>query len=203
MGRNFVEMSYLSGSSVCEGMAVWCLSVCTPHPSSPLAHGHLSVQLPQVLFKSCVEDHHFVPAYSVPFLGSGFLESGGMNDLRYMGCSFASQRDSRFERVQFHLALGVSARLTDWRYVSWEPSLLSWLCLIFTAAGFSLVGGRVEAPLWLWCTGLSLQWKLLLLCQMSIFKLQVDLVSTWCVYFPWCFFACSYPLPFHIVMLSH
>ena len=65
---------------------------------APLAHGHLSVQLPQVLFESCVEDRHFVPAYSVPFLGSGFLESGGMNDLRYMGCSFASQRTSKVLR---------------------------------------------------------------------------------------------------------
>lgn len=98
MGRNFAEMSYLN-AQVCVkawlcGVSVYAHLTLPP----PLAHGHLSVQLPQVLFKSCVEDHHFVPAYSVPFLGSGFLESGGMNDLRYMGCSFASQRTSKVLR---------------------------------------------------------------------------------------------------------
>ena len=64
----------------------------------PLAHGHLSVQLPQVFFKSCVKDRHLLPACSVPFLGSGFLDSGGMNDLRNVGCCFASQRTSKVLR---------------------------------------------------------------------------------------------------------
>lgn len=116
----------------------------------PLAHGHLSVQLPQVFFfffpqvffKSCVENCYFVPAYSVPFLGSGFLESGGMNDLSYVGCCFASQRTSKVLRVQFHQPL---TSLPSWwtKLTSNEESYLFFFLAVpdlHCCAGFSLVG---------------------------------------------------------------
>ena len=86
-------------STECVNAWVCSVSVCAHLTLPPsLAHGHLSVQLPQVFFKSCVKDRHLLPACSVPFLGSGFLESGGMNDLRNVGCCFASQRTSKVLR---------------------------------------------------------------------------------------------------------
>ena len=114
----------------------------------PLAHGHLSVQLPQVFFKSCIENRHFVPAYSVPFLGSGFLESGGMNDLRYVGCCFANQRTSKVLRVQFHQPL--TSLPNWWTYVKWGV-----LSLFFGHAWSSLLHGLFSS----WG-----EWKLLTSC---------------------------------------
>lgn len=176
----------------------------------PLAHGHLSVQLPQVFFfffpqvffKSCVENCYFVPAYSVPFLGSGFLESGGMNDLSYVGCCFASQRTSKVLRVQFHQPL---TSLPSW-----------WTKLTSNEASYLFFFGRAWSSLLLGLFSSWGEWKLLASCgaQLSHCSGFSRCVKWGFLNYRWIWLSCgvyishNVPLPVpilcsSIVMLSH